>query len=115
MTVPVDLIFRDVDQTPELSDAATRHIERIDRQFPNIQRLEVTISAPHKSHEKGQLISVHLEAHVPDSRNLVVSHEHHDKAAHTAGEIALRDAFKALQHQLSTWKDKRLGNVKRHG
>ena len=114
MTVPVELIFRGLEQTPELRDACDRHIQRVDRLFPAMQRLEITVSAPHQRHEKSQLLSIHLEAHVPDSPNLVVSHEHHDKLDHTSGEIALRDAFKALTHQLTTWKDKRTGSIKHH-
>lgn len=114
MTVPVDLYFRDLHETPELRDACDRNIARITRHFPDLQRIEVTLASPHHHSDRVRLVSVHVEAHVPSGPNLVVSHEHHDKQEHVAGEIAVRDAFRALHRQLEGWRDKRNGHVKTH-
>lgn len=113
MSVSVDMTFRDMSPNDTLRDLCEEHVEKLGDHTPELQRVEVIVANPHHHSEHAHTVHVTLKAHVPGGKNLVVNHNSDDPKFKQA-DVALRDAFRALERQLRAWSDKKHGKVKRH-
>ncbi len=113
MSLPVDMTFRDMTPNDTLRGLCEEQVERLGRHYPELQRVEVTLANPHRHQEHGHVVHVHLIAHVPGAKNVVVTQDSDDPKYQQA-DAALRDAFRTMERQLKVWSDKKHNRVKRH-
>ena len=113
MRVPLQITFRDIPPSEAIETAIRDKAMKLERYFDRITSMRVTISAPHKSHQKGNLYDVNIDITVP-GQEIVVSHDKHDQHSHEDFYVTLRDAFAAAQRQLEGYVGKMRGEVKAH-
>jgi ribosome-associated translation inhibitor RaiA/cold shock CspA family protein len=117
MQVPVEIRYHDIEGSEALEREIRRRVEKLDRIYDRLTACRVSIEAPHRQHKTGNVPEVHIELSVPGGRPLVVSREpHRAQQRHARPDIhtALRDAFKAAERQLKSFKTAQNGEVKAH-
>jgi cold shock CspA family protein/ribosome-associated translation inhibitor RaiA len=113
MTIPLEIVFHNVDRSNAVEDAVRERAAKLEQIAPNITSCRVTIEAPHKNHQQGNLFTVRIDLRYPGGETLASR----SPAAHHAHEdvyVALRDAFKAARRQLQDRVRVRRGEVKPH-
>lgn len=118
MQVPAEIRFHQYEPPPGLEDEIRSHIEKLDRLYGRLTACRVAVEAQHRQHQTGNVVDIHIELSVPGGSNVVISREPHrakEKYARPDVHTAVRDAFKAAEHQLKARKAKLLGDVKPPG
>jgi cold shock CspA family protein/ribosome-associated translation inhibitor RaiA len=113
MQVPLTITFRHMDPSPALEARIRQRAEEMERFYAGIISCHVVVEAPHRHHEQGRLIEVHINLVVP-GREIVVGREHGRDHAHEDAHVAVRDAFDAARRQLEDHARSRRGEVKLH-
>ena len=113
MQSPAEIVFRDIPRSEALEQNIQEKIDKLEKMYDHITSCNVVIEETHHHKHQGKLFHVRINLHVPD-KELVVSHEKHDKQEHEDPYIAVRDAFNAIQRQLEDHTRKLRGNVKAH-
>ncbi len=106
MDRPLDIAFHNIDASESLEETIRAHVERLDERFPHLIGCRVSVEAPHHQHQTGNEVSVHITLAVP-GRDLVVSHAPHksrEHRRHPDARSAVKDAFRAAERQLETFK-----------
>jgi cold shock CspA family protein/ribosome-associated translation inhibitor RaiA len=113
MAMPLEVVFHNVARSPAVEEAVREHSTKLEQIEPNVTSCRVTIEAPHKSHQQGNLFSVRIDLRYPGGETLAsrAPGAHH---AHEDVYVALRDAFKAARRQLQDHVRVRRGDVKPH-
>lgn len=113
MAVPLEIVFHNCDRSAAVEDAVRERVAKIERLAPRITSCRVTIEAPHKNHQQGNLFTVRVDLRYPGGEALVSRSPdaHH---AHEDVYVALRDAFNAARRQLQEHRRIRRGDVKPH-
>ena len=131
MELPVQITYRNM----EPSDAVTARLQeeatKLEEFFPRLTSCRVVVEAPHRHHQRGELIHIRIELGVP-GKELVVSHEPAARAAlcqdeqgvlkkqheihpeHKDAFVAIRDAFASARRQLQDYVQRLRGEVKTH-
>ena len=99
MPVPTTVNFRDMFPSPSVDAFVRRWANRLARFEPRVQHVEVTIDLPHRHHERGNRFRAQVVVTLP-GREIAVSHEPGDDAAHEDVRVAVRDSFRAARRQL---------------
>jgi len=111
--MPLEIVFHNIDRSPAVEAAVRERAEKLERFADNITSCRVTVEAPHKNHQQGNLYTVRVDLRFPGGE--VVANrapaEHH---AHEDVYVAVRDAFKAARRQLQDRQRIRRGDVKPH-
>ena len=112
MQVPLEIVFHNVDRSPAVEAAVRERAAKLE-QFAEITSCRVTVGAPHKAHQQGNLYTVRVDLRFPGGEAVVIrapseNHSHEDVY------VALRDAFKAARRQLQDRQRIRRGDVKPH-
>ena len=113
MQIPLEIRFHNVDHSPAVEAAIREHAAKLEQFADQITRCRVTVEAPHKHHQQGNLYTVRVDVHYPGGEIVVAR----DPSAHQAHEdvyVALRDAFKAARRQLQDRVRVQRGQVKPH-
>lgn len=113
METPLELTFTNMEGSERLEALVREKATRLDKFFDGITSCHVYVKAPHQRHNKGNLHAVRIEVRVPGDE-LFVDSGKGDAPAHEHPEVAIRDAFSAMERQLKQWKDKIGGDVKTH-
>lgn len=113
MELPIQVVFRNMDQSAAVEDKARKHAKKLEQYFDHIMGCRVVIESHHRHHNKGKLYHVRIDLTVPNAE-LVVSREPSEHHAHEDVYVAVRDAFNAIKRQLQDYVDKRRGDVKHH-
>jgi ribosome-associated translation inhibitor RaiA len=113
MKLPLEIVFRNVNRTPEVEDRIRMKAGKLDRMFDRITGCRVVVESPHKKQAKGHTYHVTVEVQVP-SETIVVNRDpqNHD---HEELGIALRDAFAAAQRRLRSYSRKRNASTSHSG
>ncbi len=111
MQQPLDIRFHNMSASPAVEAAAREHAEKLERFAPQIISCRVTVEAPHRRHEQGNLYTVRVDLRFPGGE-AVASREPSANHAHEDVYVALRDAFKAVRRQLQDRVRVRRGEVK---
>ncbi len=107
MDRPLDIAFHGVDSSPSLEAEIRQHVERLEARYPQLVGCRVSIEALHQQHRTGNVFDVHIVLSVP-GRDLAVSREPKrakERYSHPDVHTSLRDAFKAAERQLQSYKD----------
>src|SRR5690606_27547475 len=78
-------------------------VERLEQFVDEITSCHVFIGASHRRQRKGNLYEVRIEVRVPGTE-LAVNNKPGDVNAHEDVNVAIRDAFTAMERQLKKWK-----------
>jgi len=105
-TTPLEIIFTGMDRSEFIEHTVTKYVRHVEKHFSTITNFHVTVAAPHKSHRHGNQYDVHVVAHIPGS-TIAVSNHPGDNSAHVDMQVAIRDAFRALESLLQKQKTRK--------
>ncbi len=111
MNFPLNIQFRDMDESDFVSDAVWNHAEKLERFFDRIMSCHVIVSAPHHHRHQGKIYHVDVRMHVAGG-DIFVTTEPEQNAAHEDVYVAIRDAFDAVKRRLEDFVRVRRGLVK---
>ncbi len=131
MELPVQITFRNMEQSDAVTARIREEAAKLDEFFPRITSCRIVVDAPHRHHKWGELFHVRIDLGVPGTE-LVVSHEptphalltqDHEAAVrkhiemhpqHKDIYVAIRDAFESARRQLQDYAQRLRGEVKSH-
>jgi cold shock CspA family protein/ribosome-associated translation inhibitor RaiA len=113
MQVPLEIVFHNLDRSDAVETLVRERVAKIELMRGDITSCRVTVEAPHKSHQQGNLYSVRIDLHYAGGEVLAnrAPSAHH---AHEDVYVAVRDAFNAVRRQLQDRAQVRRGEVKPH-
>lgn len=111
MQLPLQITFRNIDPSPFVR--VSERASQLERFFDRIMSCRVVIEAPNRRHRRGRLYKVSVDVKVPRgeiavTRNPAAHHAHEDV------DVAIRDAFDAIERRLEDYARRRRGDVKPH-
>lgn len=113
MQAPLEIVFHNVDRSPAVEASVRERAAKLEQLAPNITSCRVTIEAPHKHHQQGNLFAVRIDLRYPGGE-LVTNRSPSANHAHEDVYVALRDAFRAARRRLQDQQRVRRGDVKPH-
>ncbi|RDD61043.1 HPF/RaiA family ribosome-associated protein [Ferruginivarius sediminum] len=113
MTIPLELIFHNMDASPYVEADVREKAEKLTRYFDRIIGCRVVVEAPPHHQHKGRLYDVRIDISVPGN-DIVVNHQGPKDHAHEDVYVAVRDAFDAAYRQLEDHARKARGDIKEH-
>ena len=113
MTIELQTTYRDFPPPLLAEDRIRKRLEKLERLYPRIISCHVVAEESHRRHHKGKLYSVRINVAVPGGE-IVANRDHHDKHGHEDFYVAMRDAFDALERQLTSHAERLRGDVKFH-
>lgn len=113
METPLQLSFKNMDPLARIEESIREKVDKLEQVYDSMTSCHVYIEAPHKHHRQGNHYEVRIEVHVPGT-NLAVSNKPGDVNAHEDLNVAIRDAFNAMERQLKRRRRKITGEVKMH-
>jgi ribosomal subunit interface protein len=113
MKLPLQITWRNVDQSDAIEASIREHAEKLDQFCDQIMSCRVVIEAPHGHHHKGKLYHIGIDITAP-GKEIVVKRDPAEHAAHEDIYVSIRDAFNAARRQLQDYMRKRRGDVKAH-
>ena len=99
MQVPLEIVFHNVDRSAAVEAEVRERVAKLEQFAENITSCRVTVEAPHKNHQQGNLFTVRVDLSFPGGE-AVANRAPSDNHAHEDVYVALRDAFKATRRQL---------------
>ncbi|MDO9139735.1 MAG: HPF/RaiA family ribosome-associated protein [Methylobacter sp.] len=113
MQIPLQITFRGIPSSDAVEAKIREKASKLDRFHPHIMSCRVAVEAEHQRHHQGNQYHIRIDITTP-RKELVVSHEHHDKQAYEDIYVAIRDAFDAATRQLEDYVRIQRGKVKTH-
>ena len=113
MEIPLQITFRGIPPSDAVEAKIREKAAKLDKFHWHIMSCRVAVEAEHQHHHQGNQYHIRIDITTP-GKEIVVSHEHHDKKAHEDVYVAIRDAFDAATRQLEDLASKQRGEVKRH-
>lgn len=113
MALRLELSFRNLERSDFVESNIKQRCKRLESLSHEITFCHVVVSSPHQHQNKGHHYEVHVELRVPGTV-LAATKNTGTSEAHEDLYVALRDAFEALERQLTRWKEKRRLDVKQH-
>jgi ribosomal subunit interface protein len=113
MQVPLEIVFHNLDRSPAVEAAVRERVAKLEHFAEKITSCRVTVEAPHKNHQQGNLYTVRVDLRFPGGE-AVANRSPSKNHAHEDVYVALRDAFKAARRQLQDGQRIRRGDVKPH-
>jgi ribosomal subunit interface protein len=113
MQVPLEIQFRNMDASETVEAAVRERVAKLEHLADSIIGCRVTIEAPHRRHQQGNLYNVQVELRYAGGE-AVANRAPAAKHVHEDVYVALRDAFKAARRQIQDRMRVRRGDVKHH-
>lgn len=98
MQIPLQITFRDMDQSDAIEKAVRTKAEKLN-QFAEIMSCRVVVQMINKHQHKGTMYQVSIDLTVPGAE-IVVSRDHGIDHSHEDVYVAIRDSFDAARRQL---------------
>ncbi|MCB1827215.1 MAG: ribosome-associated translation inhibitor RaiA, partial [Coxiellaceae bacterium] len=108
MQQPVQITFKDLDQSDELVELIHEKADKLEQFFENIISCHVVVEQTQKHKTIGKLNNVRINLGVPGKELIVTNNERENVY------IAIRDAFDNLRRQLEDYARILHGDVKSH-
>ena len=113
METELQTSYRGFEPSEKLQHLVQQRAADLGRFYDKITRCQVVISQPDRTHQKGGHFDVRIHLGVPGDELIVDSTPgRHER--HTHAEPAARDAFDAMEKQLTKWLEKVRGKTKQH-
>lgn len=109
----MQITFRGFPHSDAVEAEIREKAEKLNQFYPRISNCRVIVEAKHHHRHRGNLYHVRIDINTPQ-KELVVSHEHHDKHIYEDVYVAIRDAFKAARRQLEDHARIQRSAVKHH-
>lgn len=91
--------FKNMDHSDAIQEIVAKKVEKLEGRFKNLLSCEVVIEVPH--HHSAGIHIPHVNIHVRMREGeLVVNKEPEKNKSHSDINVAIRDAFKAMEHQM---------------
>ncbi|WP_428390558.1 HPF/RaiA family ribosome-associated protein [Lichenicoccus sp.] len=106
MDRPLEIAFHNLQASQSLEAEIRERVARLEQRYKHLIGCRVTVEALHQQHQTGNTYEVHIVLSLP-GRDLAVSHEpHHARERYAKPDIrtTVRDAFKAAERQLESFK-----------
>lgn len=113
MEIPLQITFRGIPPSEAVEAKIREKAGKLERFHSNIMSCRVAVEAEHQHHHQGNQYHIRIDITTP-GKEIIVSHEHHDKHAHEDVYVAIRDAFDAAIRQLEDHARRQRGEVKTH-
>jgi ribosomal subunit interface protein len=113
MEIPVEIRFDNLAPSPAVEADVRQRAAKLVQFMSDIVSCRVTVKAPHKHHQQGNLYGVTVDLRFPGGE-VVASREPAAHHAHEDVYVAIRDAFRAVRRQLQDRARRRRGDVKPH-
>lgn len=113
MNLPLQITWRDVEQSDAIEAAIREHADKLSQFCDHIMSCRVTVETPHGHKHKGKLHHITIDITAP-RKEIVVSRDPAKHAAHEDIYVSIRDAFDAARRQLQDYVRKQRGDVKTH-
>jgi ribosomal subunit interface protein len=113
MQVPVEIRFRNIDSSAAIEAEVRGRVAKLEQLADDIISCRVSVEAPHKHHQQGNLYSVRIDLRYSGGET-VASRSPDARHAHEDVYVAIRDSFKAVRRQLQDRVRVRRGEVKPH-
>ncbi len=113
MDRPLEIAFHNLQASESVEAEIRRQVERLEERHGPLTGCRVSVEALHQQHQTGNLYEVHVILSVR-GRELAVSREPHhakERYAHPDVHTTVRDAFKAIEKQLSGLRERRRGSA----
>lgn len=114
MQIPSKILFHNVDSSPALESRIQEKIDKLQTRFPDLIRCQVTVEGRAQHQKKGNSYNVHILATLPGSEKVVSHHPGKIPAGRNEIYVAMNDAFRAIEKQLTHYKDNQRGLNKHH-
>jgi ribosomal subunit interface protein len=113
MQIPLQIHFHNLESSDAVESNVRKHAEQLERFCDEIISCRVTIEAPHKRHQRGNIYQVTVDVRTPGDESVAsrTPAQHH---AHEDVYVAIGDAFDAVQRQLQDHLLRERGKVKSH-
>lgn len=108
MRTSLDISYRNLPVSQALNENIRERLAKLERVCSDVISCHVTVNLPHLGHRHGDRYEVTVSLKVPDKDLVSVRGPASDVY------VAARDAFDAVQRQLTQYLAKRRGDVKRH-
>jgi ribosome-associated translation inhibitor RaiA len=99
LSLPVTVVFRDMEPSPTVHALALKQAAKLGRKFSRLQNCRVTVEAPHHLHRKVKEFRIVIELKLPGAD---IAARYASGSSPQPGDVAaaLREAFAAAERQL---------------
>jgi ribosome-associated translation inhibitor RaiA/cold shock CspA family protein len=111
MDIPLEIAWHNTGKSEALESKIRARVDKLHRYFNHINSCRVVVDVPHRSPNSAKRFHVRIEVRVPD-REIVVSRDPGDNEDHYDPDIAIRDAFDAMDRRLESHSQQVRGQVK---
>ncbi|MDJ0387566.1 HPF/RaiA family ribosome-associated protein [Roseomonas sp. E05] len=108
MDRPLEIAFHNMPSSSALEAEIRQGVDKLQKRYSHLIGCRVSVEALHQQHQTGNVYEVHIVLSVP-GRDLAVSREPQrakERYANPDVRTSLRDAFKAAERQLESFKGK---------
>lgn len=109
----VKITYRNMESSAALEKRIHHEAQKLYKRFQRILACDVVVSLPHRTKLQGKIIHININLYVP-GRILAISHEPEINHAHEDAFVAVRDAFKSMEHKLTQFIEKRRSPISPH-
>ena len=113
MQIPLEISYHNMDRSEAVDARVRQRADKLEQFHRGITSCHVAVTAPHHTHRKGNAHHVRIVVRVPGSE-IAVSRDPGDPHAHEDVNVAVRDAFDAMERRLEEHARKRRGEGKHH-
>ncbi|HAZ14889.1 MAG: hypothetical protein A2X86_21165 [Bdellovibrionales bacterium GWA2_49_15] len=97
---PLEISYRDFKSSQAINEKIHQEAAKLERYFERIMFCRVVVSAPHRHHHQGKEYHINILINIPGLDALVVTNEPEKNKGHEDVFVAIRDAFRAMEHEL---------------
>jgi ribosome-associated translation inhibitor RaiA len=91
-----------MEPSPAVEARIRERVACLERLTDRITSCHVTLEAPHRHHQQGNLYEVHVDIHLPDKQLAFGRGRRHDQA-HEDVYVAIRDTFVAAERGIEQY------------
>jgi ribosomal subunit interface protein len=113
MQTPLEITFRNLDNSPNVEAKIRKRIEELEHFYNRITSCRVVIEQPNRHHRRGRLYHIRVDLKVP-GEEIVVKRDPSEHHAHEDIYVAVRDCFDAVRRQLEDHARRERGDIKAH-
>lgn len=99
MTIPVHIVYRDIDRTDALDAHIRKHVGKLEAAHARVTSCRVALEAPHRHKQHGRHYRVRINLVVPGAE-LVVDRNPDADRLHEDAYAAIDDAFDHAQRRI---------------
>jgi ribosome-associated translation inhibitor RaiA len=100
MQLPINITYRGLEKSDKIDNLIMSYAARLDKFCDHINRCDVAIEQPNKTHHKGNPYRCRIDVTVRPRHELVSDEQGTDNGSHEPLNKVIHDAFKTMERQL---------------